>query len=118
MFVSTCTEVPPPLEHDPTLYFTKEAKRDERYDISAARALAQMALRDGGEERYGVNPEPELIAWHLREARAYDLISHHQVAPAPRPPTPQPPPQTRTASTASTVDVNDLQLGAMNAPPA
>ena len=116
MFVSTCTEAPPPLQHDPTLYFTDEAKRDERYGMAAARALAQMALRDGGEERYGINPEPELIAWNLREVGAYDLISHRQAAPAPRPP-PQPqPPQARTASNASTVDINLLQNEAPTAP--
>ena len=110
MFVSTCTEAPPPLQHDPTLYFTDGGKRDERYGMAAAYALAQMALRDGGEERYGINTEPELIAWNLREADAYDLISHRPAAPAPRPP-PQPqPPQARTTSNASTVDVNDLQI--------
>ena len=117
MFAATVTEAPPPLQHDPTLYFTDEAKRDERYGMAAARALAQMALRDGGEERYGINPEPELIAWNLREAGAYDLISHRQAAPVPRPPPPQQQqPQARTASNASTVDVNLLQNNAPTAP--
>ena len=41
-----------------------------------------MALHDG-EDRDGVNPEPELIACYMRKAGAYDLISHRQALPVP-----------------------------------
>ena len=77
MFVTTCTELPPLLARDPSLHFADEAKRDDRYGMAAAKALAQMALRDaaGGA---GKQPEPELIAWNLREAGAHELISHLQ----------------------------------------
>ena len=75
-----------------------------------------VARRDGGEERYGINPEPELITWNLREAGAYDLILHRQDETAPRSPPQQQQPQARKASNASTVDVNDLQLGTSMAP--
>ena len=75
--MTTCTELPPLLARDPSLYFTDEAKRDDRYGMATAKALAQMALRDaaGGT---GTQPEPELIAWNLREAGAHELISHLQ----------------------------------------
>ena len=45
--------------------------------MAAAKALAQMALRDaaGGT---GTQPEPELTAWNLHEAGAQELISHLQ----------------------------------------
>ena len=77
IFAPAGNEVPPPLQHDPTLYFSEAAKRDDRYGMAAAKALAQMAMRDG-EDHDGMQPEPELVAWNLREAGAYDLISHHQ----------------------------------------
>ena len=45
--------------HDPALYFSEEAKRDECYDMVATRAahvLAQTMLCDGsGEARYDFN---------------------------------------------------------------
>ena len=76
--VVDCDEVPPILQHDSTLYFTADAKRDFRYGLAAAKTLAQMALRDGEDGGTVVQPEPELVAWNLRELGASDLISHRQ----------------------------------------
>ena len=81
-FMSTTREVPPPQPRDPTLYFTAEAKMDERYGMACAKALAQMAVRDNREDM-GRNPEPELIAYNLRQAGAAHLISHARVVPMP-----------------------------------
>ena len=74
-YVSNTQEAAPPQIHDPTLFFTPETQRDARYGMACARALAQMAIRDG-KDRIGTMPEPELIAYNLRQMGAEHLISH------------------------------------------
>ena len=75
VYVSTATEVPPPQVYDPTLFFSERVKRDSRYGVAAAKALAQMALRDGRDDD-GASPEPELIAYNLKLMNAGHLIAH------------------------------------------
>ena len=75
VYVSTATEVPPPQVYDPTLFFSERVKRDSRYGVAAAKALAQMALRDGKDDD-GAAPEPELIAYNLKLMNAGHLIAH------------------------------------------
>ena len=41
----------PPLQHEPTLYFTVEIKRHDCYSMVTTTSLAQMALRYD-EDRY------------------------------------------------------------------